>query len=358
MRVFDTSFCRTLGIDFPIIQGPMNGASPPALAAAASNAGGLGSCAAATLTPDGITAMIRTVRTMTSKPFNVNLFVLSKLTPDATVVERARERLAPFYAALNCEQPPAPSLFAEDFQAQRETLLQAAPPIVSFTFGVLPRDQVTQFQRAGSRVIGTATTVAEARAWHDAGADFICAQGAEAGGHRATFIGDMEQACIGTIALVPQIAAAVPIPVIAAGGLMDGRAIAATLMLGAQGAQLGTAFLSCPECSIAPVWKAALLAATDDSTRLTRTFSGRHARGLVNQFMQQMQPFEAELPPYPIQNALTAPLRQAASQVGRAEFLSLWAGQGAAMSRTLPAAQLMALLADEMQRATDKWASA
>ena len=299
--------------------------------------------------------MISTIRALTSKPFNVNLFVLAKLLPEAEVVTRAQQRLAPFYEALHIEQPVAPESFAEDFQAQREAVLQAAPPVVSFTFGVLPRDQVAQFQRAGSRVIGTATTAAEARAWYDTGADFICAQGAEAGGHRATFMGDMEQACIGTIALVPQIAAAVPIPVISAGGLMDGRAIAATLMLGAQAAQLGTAFLSCPECKIAPAWKAALQSANDNSTRLTRSFSGRYARGLVNQFMQQMRPFEAEVPPYPVQNALTAPLRQAATHAGRAEFLSLWAGQGAAMSRIVPAAQLVTLLASEMEQAVVKW---
>ena len=299
----------------------MNGASPPALAAGVSNAGGLGSCAAAILAPDQIAAMIAVLRGMTSKPFNINLFVLDTAAPDAAAVARARQQLAPFYAALEIEQPPAPERFAEDFQAQREAVLRAAPPVVSFTFGVLPPDQVMQFKRAGCYVIGTATTVAEARAWYAAGADCICAQGAEAGGHRATFIGDMEQACIGTIALVPQVAAAVPVPVIAAGGLMDGRAIAATLMLGAQAAQLGTAFLSCPECPIAPVWKAALLSASDDSTRLTRSFSGRHARGLVNRFMDETRSFEAELPPYPIQNALTAPLRLAAAQAGRAEFL-------------------------------------
>ena len=220
--------------------------------------------------------------------------------------------------------------------------------MVSFTFGVLDEVTVTRFKNAGCQVIGTATTVAEAQAWAAAGADFICAQGAEAGGHRATFLGDMEQSCVGLMALVPQMAAAIDRPIIAAGGIMNGRGIAASLMLGAQAAQLGTAFLACPESGIAPAWRTQLQQARDDSTRLTRTFSGRYARGIVNDFMEQMRPFEKDVPPYPVQNALTGEIRQAASKSQRPEFMSLWAGQGAALSRPMPAAQLVKTLADEL----------
>lgn len=309
MTIFSTPFTGQLEIAYPIVQGPMNGASPPALTAAVSNAGGLGSCAAALLSPERILEEVRKIRAMTDKPFNVNLFILGEPNPDPADIAQAQTRLAPFHAALDLPPAPAPLIFCEDFRLQLEALLQAAPPVVSFTFGLLDREQVSRFKRAGCFVIGTATTVAEAVAWEYAGADFICAQGAESGGHRATFIGDVEQSCIGLIALVPQIAAAVAIPVIAAGGIMDGRGIASVMVLGAQAAQLGRAFLSCPECPIPVAWKAELLAACDNSTRLTRSFSGRYARGIVNEFMEEMRPHESAVPCYPIQNALTAPLR-------------------------------------------------
>jgi len=244
---------------------------------------------------------------------------------------------------------PDPARFCEDPREQFAALLQLAPPVVSFTFGLLDAHTVTQFKRAGSLVIGTATTVAEALAWEAVGADFICAQGAEAGAHRGTFLGGFEESCIGLIALIPQVAAAVKRPVIAAGGIMDGRGIAAALILGAQAAQLGTAFLGCPESGIPAVWKQKLREARDDSTRLTRTFSGRHARGIVNEFMERMRAFEGDVPAYPIQNALTGEIRQVAAKLERPEFMSLWAGQGVAMSRPLPAGELVRTLVEELQ---------
>ncbi|WP_241170930.1 NAD(P)H-dependent flavin oxidoreductase, partial [Serratia marcescens] len=199
------------------------------------------------------------------------------------------------------------------------------------------------------RVIGTATTVAEARAWEEAGADFVCVSGSEAGGHRPTFLGDIEQSCVGLMALLPQVVAAVKIPVIAAGGIMNGRGIAAARLLGAQAAQLGTAFLCSPESGIAEAWRAALRNAGDDSTRLTRAFSGRPARGIVNDFMCQMRAEEAQILPYPVQNALTGDIRQAAAKAGRGEFMSLWAGQGVGLARPMPAAELVATLAAELE---------
>ena len=195
--------------------------------------------------------------------------------------------------------------------------------------------------------MGTATTVAEARAWEAVGADLVCAQGSEAGAHRGTFLGDFEAALVGTMALVPQMVDAVRVPVIAAGGIMDGRGIAASLMLGASGAQLGTAFLTCAESEAAPVWKAALRGARDDQTRVSRVYSGKPARGLINEFILKLGPVEDEIPAYPIQNALTRPIRQAAAKANRPEFMSLWAGQAAGMSRGLPAAELVAALVKE-----------
>lgn len=338
-----------LGLRHPLIQAPMaGGATPPELVAAVSNAGALGSFAAATLSPAAMREGVARVRQLTERPFNVNLFVLDEPAPSDDEVARAQARLDPLRAELGLPPGGRPARFCEDNRAQLETLIELAPPVVSFTFGLLDAATVARLHAAGSLVIGTATTVAEARAWEAVGADLICAQGCEAGGHRGTFLGDPQQASIGLMALLPQVAAAVQVPVIAAGGLMDGRGIAASLLLGAQAAQLGTAFLCCPESGIPPIWKEAILAAGDDSTRLTRAFSGRYARGIANDFMRRFAAEEQQVPAYPVQNALTADIRQAATRQGRAEYLSLWAGQGAGMARALPAAELVRVLMDEL----------
>ncbi|MEX8520299.1 MAG: NAD(P)H-dependent flavin oxidoreductase [Leptothrix sp. (in: b-proteobacteria)] len=351
-----TSLTALLGIEHPIIQAPMaGGATTPELVAAVSNAGGLGSFAAATLSPAAIREGVARIRALTDRPFNVNLFVLDdSYQPDAATLARAQARLAPYRAELGLATPATPARYCEDPRAQLATLLALAPPVVSFTFGILDAATVQAFQRAGSRVMGTATTAAEALAWQNVGADLVCAQGAEAGGHRGTFLSnDFDAASIGLMALLPAVAAAVQIPVVAAGGLMDGRGIAAVLALGAHGVQLGTAFLACPESGIAAPWKDAVLNAGRDSrlTRLTRSFSGRPARGLVNRFMDELKSVEAELPPYPVQNLLTQDIRAAAARLGRPELMSLWAGQGVAQTRALPAAELMAALLREWQTA-------
>lgn len=292
----------------------------------------------------------KTLRTLTDKPFNMNLFLLEPIASNGSFAYD-QSLLQPFRDELGLAPESSPEKFSEDCRDQIAALLEAAPPVVSFTFGILSADVVAQFKRAGSLVIGTATTVAEAHAWELVGADFVCVLGSEAGGHRGTFLGDFEQSCIGLIALIPQVAASVKIPIIAAGGMMNGRGIAASILLGAQAAQLGTAFLNCPESGIASAWRTQLSQARDDGTRLTRTFTGRPARGIVNDFMEKMRPFEASIPPYPIQNALTAGMRQAAAKQNRPEFMSLWAGQGVSMSRPMPAAQLVQILADELTQA-------
>lgn len=347
------AFTVALGIRYPIVQGPMNGASPIELATAVSNAGGLGSFAAALLAPAAIIDAVKKIRSLTSQPFNVNLFILEQVQPGAAEIAAAQALLLPFRTELGLGPAVTPQKFSENFKDQLAALLEAAPPVVSFTFGILDAATVAQFQRKGCKVIGTVTSVAEALAWEQAGADFICIQGGEAGGHRATFLGDIEQSCIGLLTLIPQVAAAVKVPLIAAGGIMDGRGIAAALLLGAQAAQLGTAFLASPESGIAPAWREQLASAKDDSTRMTRSFSGRYARGIVNAFMEQMRPHENTLPPYPVQNALSGEIRQAAARQGRPEFMSLWAGQGVAMTRPMPAAQLVATLAAELQAAAN-----
>ena len=349
MSPIDNAFTTLLGLRHPLIQAPMaGGATTPELVAAVSNAGALGSFAAATLSPAAMREGVAQVRALTDRPFNVNLFILAEPAPGDAEVARAQARLDPLRAELGLPPGIRPARFCEDNRAQIETLLELAPPVVSFTFGILDAATLARFHQAGCLVMGTATTVAEAQAWEAVGADLVCAQGCEAGGHRGTFLGDPQQACLGLMALLPQVAAAVNIPVVAAGGIMDGRGIAAALLLGAQAAQLGTAFLCCPESGISELWKEQILAAGDDSTRLTRAFSGRLARGIANDFMRRFAAEEDQVPAYPVQNALTGDIRQAATRQGRSEYLSLWAGQGAAMARTLPATELVRVLMAEL----------
>ncbi len=343
---------QRLQIDLPLFQGPMTGSDTPQLAAAVSQAGGLGFLGCGMRSPQAMREAAAAVRAATAKPFGMNLFVLEQPTPDAATVQAAIDRLAPLYADLGLPPPEAPARWCEDFHAQFEALLEARPTVASFTFGILSAAQVRRLQdEAGCYVIGTATTLAEAQAWAAVGADAVVASGMEAGGHRGTFLGDFEASMVGTLALVPQCVDALSIPVIAAGGIMDGRGIAAAQALGAQGVQLGTAFLACPESAIGPAQRAAMADAQATDTRVTRIYSGRPARGIVNTLMQRLAPHEAAVPAYPVQNALTGPLRKAAASQGRADYLSLWAGQGVAAARTLPAQQLMTLLAQEWQAA-------
>ena len=345
-----SSLLQRLGIALPIIQGPMTGSDTPALAAAVSSAGGLGMLGCGMRSPAAMAEAAAAVRQQTDRPFGMNLFVQATPNPDEATVQAAMERLAPLYAELGL-QPQRPAQWCEDFAAQFEVLVALRPAVASFTFGILDAAQVARLHAVGCLVVGTATTVAEARAWAQVGADVVCASGTEAGGHRGTFLGDFTASQVGTLALVPQCVDAVDIPVIAAGGIMDGRGIAAAQALGAQAVQMGTAFLACPESGIGPAYRQALAQARDTDTRLTRVFSGRPARGIVNAMMEALAAEEDRVPAYPVQNALTGALRRAAAAQGRASHLSLWAGQGVAAVRPLPAAQLVALLAQEWAQA-------
>ncbi len=345
---------QRLGLALPIIQGPMTGSDTPQLAAAVSQAGGLGFLGCGMRSPAAMLEAAAAVRAATGKPFGMNLFVLQTPKPDAAEVAAAMERLAPMYARFKL-QPEAPTRWCEDFAAQFEALIQARPAVASFTFGILSAPQVRRVKdEAGSLVIGTATTPAEALAWAAVGADAVVASGLEAGGHRGTFLGDWEGSQIGTLALVPACVDALNIPVIAAGAIMDGRGIAAALALGAQAVQMGTAFLACPESAITTAQRAAMATAQATDTRLTRIFSGRPARGILNQALRELQPHEAQIPAYPIQNALMGPIRRAAAQAGDAGHIALWAGQGVGAARVLPAGQLLQTLAQEWQTARSK----
>lgn len=349
MRI-ETRLTRRLGIDLPIIQAPMAGGGDTArLVAAVSNAGGMGSIGAAYLTPEQILDRVRTVREQTSKPFGINLFAPQQ-KPEVTdqLLEAAVQRIAPFYAELGLPAPGRPSAPATLFEDQVSACVESGAAVFSFTFGIVPKDAIEAARSRGMLVVGTATTVKEAQALVDAGVDAMVVQGSEAGGHRGSFAQSFEQGMIGTMALVPQIVDAVDVPVIASGGIMDARGITAALALGASAVQMGTAFLTCEEAGVSRAYREAILSANEDQTSLTRAFSGRPARGVVNKMLADYARDPDGILPFPLQNVLTRPLRTKASELNRAEFLSLWAGQGVRMARRESAAELMRRLEIEL----------
>jgi len=341
---------KRLDIEYPVIQAPMGGGpSTPELVAAVSNAGGLGSLGAAYLSPDQITDAIRRIKSLTNKPFNVNLFAGGyEAKTHADDPRPMLAVLAEIHEALALPPPALPELPPDPFPAQFEAVLDADSPIFSFTFGIPSADAMSRLKARDITTIGTATTVEEAHMLVEAGVDAILAQGAEAGAHRGTFAGPFEAAMIPTFSLVRNIRSAVSLPVIASGGIMDGRDLSEALRQGASAAALGTAFLTCPESGASEAYKQAILAAGKDTTVITRAFSGRPARGLRNEFIVKLEGREDVILPYPLQNALTRPMRTAAAQLGNAGFLSLWAGQGVARCRTLPAGELVKQLVAEL----------
>ncbi|WP_377809781.1 nitronate monooxygenase [Azospirillum sp. A29] len=342
-----------LGLRSPVIQAPMaGGGDTPALVAAVNEAGGLGFVGAAYLTGEQIAERALAIRQRTALPFGINLFAPTPAPGPAPMMAESMARVRPFHAELGLPEAEEPAYGGDAFDRQIAALLDSGAAFYSVTFGLPPADSVTAAKARGMRVLGTATTVAEAVALEQAGVDAVIAQGSEAGGHRGSFIGDPAANLVGTMALVPQVADAVGVPVIASGGIMDGRGIAAALALGATAVQMGTVFLTTGEAGIPEAHKAAILAAREDQTRITRAFSGRPARGIVNRFMETVEDPQAPeaVLPFPLQNTLTRPLRTAAGKAGRAEFLSLWAGQGLTLAHRRPAGELVA----ELLRGTEE----
>jgi nitronate monooxygenase len=347
-----TGLARRLGIELPILQAPMGGGpSTPDLVAAVSNAGGLGSLGAPYLTPEQILDAVRRVRALTDKSFAVNLFAGGYRTENAVDPAPMLALLGEAHAALGLPPPVLPVLPPDPFPAQLAAVLEARPTVFSFTFGIPKPEEIARLRVHDIAILGTATTVDEARLLEAAGVDGILAQGAEAGAHRGTFAGAFEAAMVPTLDLVKEIRSAVALPVTASGGLMDGADIAAALEAGASAAALGTAFLACPESGASAAYKGAVLAARADTTVITRAFSGRPARGIANAFIAKLGAHEAAVLPYPLQNALTRAMRAAAAQRGDSGFLSLWAGTGVARARALPAGALVAQLVKEMDAA-------
>ena len=344
-----TRLTDLVGIATPIIQAPMAGVSTVALVAAACEAGALGSFGAAFLSGEQIRETVASVREHTRKPFAINLFAPVALAPVTGQTPQMIELVAKYCQTLGIAAPTTPALPADLLPEQIEAVLAVRPAVFSFTFGLIDEAVLAQCRERGILTIGTATTVREAVALAASGVDAVAAQGAEAGGHRGTFLGDFESARIGTMALVPQIVDAVGVPVIAAGGIMDGRGVAAALCLGAQAAQLGTAFLTTHESGANDAYKSAILQAQGEQTRLTRAFSGRPARGIVNAFMNEADAQADNILPYPLQRLLTRPMTAAGVQKQQPEVCSLWAGQAASRARREPVNALMQRLLSEMQ---------
>ena len=345
-------FLKSLQVQYPILQAPLaGGGDTPQLVAAVCNAGGLGFIGAAYLDSQQMLEAARSVRAKTSRPFGINLFSPQPAPEVSGDAKRAIHRLAPYFAELGLPTPTLPAKPHNRFAEQLSAALESGAAVFSFTFGLIPPDALTALHARGFYVAGTATTVEEAMLLEKSGVDAIVAQGAESGGHRGTFTGDFERCMIGTISLVPQVVDAVKVPVIASGGIMDGRGIAAALALGASAVQLGTAFLTCYESGIPDCYKESILHAHEDHTRVTRAFSGRPARGIQNRFMTEVEADRQAILPFPLQNAVTRPLRSAAAKQGRSEFLSLWAGQGVRLARRQSAAELVARLARETEDA-------
>jgi nitronate monooxygenase len=331
-----SALAKRLGMDVPLILAPMaGGPSTPALAAAVSNAGGLGSIAGGYLTPEQFARDAAELRSLTDKPFAMNLFVFEEPPrPSGQELEEMNRTLDLYRAELGIERAPLPDRFADDFDALLEVVLEVKPAVFSFTFGSGTKEMYDACRARGIATVGTATSIEEGVALQHLGADAVCAQGIEAGGHRG---GDGD---VGLMSLVPLLVETLDIPVVAAGGIMTRGGVEAALALGAEAAQLGTAFLLCPEAGTSKPYREAV--ARGGRTALTRAFSGRWARGIENRFLRERAALEPL--PYPYQNGLTRDIRRAAAANGEPEFLSLWAGQGVALAQQLPAAELVARL--------------
>ena len=342
-----------LNIEIPIVQAPVAGAMDWELAAAAAEAGALGSLPCAMLNAGQIREQMAKIRAHTKKPINLNFFCHAPPELSNARETRWRERLAPYYREFGIDPAaPVPSSNRTAFDgAMCEVVEEIRPKIVSFHFGLPPPPLLDRVKAGGFLVMASATTAAEARWLEARGVDAIIAQGNEAGGHRGLFltddvVGDLA-AQPGTFALVPQVVDAVKAPVIAAGGITDARGIAAAFALGAAGAQIGTAYLWCPEARISAPHRAALKSARDDGTALTNLMTGRPARGIINRLIREVGPISDVAPDFPLAAGALAPLRAKAEAQGSGEFSPMWAGQAAGLGRAMPAAELTRTLAAE-----------
>jgi nitronate monooxygenase len=348
-------FLRKLGIELPIIQAPMAGVSTPEMAAAVSNAGGLGSIGVGSVDAETTRQMIAAVRSRTDRPFNVNVFCNQPAAADAVREAGWLARLGPEFARYGAQPPACLTEIYQTFltdDAKLAVLLAERPAVVSFHFGLPARNRIEALRAAGIVLLATATSLEEGKAIAAAGIDAVVAQGYEAGGHRGVFDPDGPDDRLGTVALTRLLVKKLAIPVIAAGGIMDGAGIAASLVLGAVAAQLGTAFIACPESSADAGYRAALLGPSAEHTVMTAAISGRPARCLANRFTALGVDIEQRtIPDYPIAYDAGKALHAAAKAAGEFGYGAQWAGQGAPLARAMPAAELVARLRDELEKA-------
>src|ERR1700742_29639 len=341
-----------LGLQYPIIQGPLGGLSSQRLTAAVSNYGGLGSFGAHGFKPEAIRNVIREIKALTTKPFAMNLWVSTEddgaLTSTEDDFRRSISPLARHIESVGGAKPSYQPYEPIRFEDQVQVLLDEGISVFSFIYGIPSKQILDEFRRQGTVLIGTATTVDEAIALEQAGVDAIAASGFEAGGHRGSFLQPPEDSLMGTMALVPQVVDAVKLPVVAAGGIGDARGIVAAFALGAEGVQMGTAFLACEESGASTLHREALLSGQAKQTALTRGFTGRLARGVKNRLLDELNQKNTEILPYPLQRALVRELSIPAEKAGRSELLSLWAGQSANLSRCADVRALLDKLAKEI----------
>jgi nitronate monooxygenase len=340
-----------LGIEVPIVQAPMAGAQASALAIAVSNAGGLGSLPCAQLGVDTLRDELAAIRARTTRPYNVNFFCHTPPTPDAAREAAWRAALTPYYRELGLDPNETPSgPTRAPFSNEVADIVEPfSPPVVSFHFGLPSPELLARVHDWGTKILACATTVDEA-CWLEArGVHAIIAQGLEAGGHRGNFLTADMTTQLGTFALVPQVVAAVRVPVIAAGGIADAGGVVAALRLGAAGVQVGTTYLLCPEVTTSPAYRAALRSPDAAHTALTNLISGRPARGIVNRLMRELGPMSDLPPEFPLATPAVAPLRVAAEAKGMGDFSPLWAGQNASGCKEIPAAELTRELAADLE---------
>lgn len=340
------------GIELPILQAPMAGATGSAMAIAVSNAGGLGSLPCAMLNAEQIRQELEAFAQSSRGPINLNFFCHTPPVPDTVRAERWKQALKPYYDEVGADfDAPTPVSSRAPFDDGACALVeQFRPAVVSFHFGLPEPRLLARVKATGAKVISSATTVAEALWLEQHGCDAIIAMGYEAGGHRGMFLSDDLNSQVGTFALVPQIADAVRVPVIAAGGIGDGRGIAAAFTLGASAVQLGTAYLFCPEAKISPAHRRALHTARESDTALTNLFTGRPARGISTRIMRELGPVSDLTPAFPLAGGALAPLRAISEPQGNSDFSNLWSGQALRLGVELPAAQLTRKLADDAIR--------
>ncbi len=354
-----------LGIDYPVIQGPLGGLSSQKLTAAVSNFGGLGSFGAHTLTPEAIKEVIGQIRSLTSKPFAMNLWVSMEdegaRTSDENAFNRSLAPLTTNLAALGAPRPTFKPYSPARFEDQARVLLDAKVPVFSFIFGIPPREVLEECRAKSIVTIGTATTPEEAAALEETGVDAVVASGFEAGGHRGSFLRAAEDSLTGTLSLVPQIVDNVDVPVIAAGGIGDARGAVAALALGAEAVQMGTVFLACEESGASLPHRQALRGKKAGHTALTKGFTGRLARGMHNRLLQELNQDGTAILPYPLQRSLVRNLAIPAGAAGRSDLLPLWAGQSANLSTCTDVSVFLTSLVEEVSEIAGpviRWSSA